>query len=734
MRIVYVSWEFPPQIGGGIGTYVHAVSRILAARGHEVAVVTVGREAFPTREVADGVTVIRLPGVEPRGGGPLDVLRNWRDRSRAVADVLGKLQRSGVDLIEFPDFRGEGVAYLSETVAGRRPVCVLRLHAPLAVVNAYNPGRTRHEVLEQYELTAIAKADRVVSPSRAVAIELQRRLGPVVVDASPHPVDPDFLAAGVGAPPAGLVAGNDVLYVGRVEPIKGSETLVRAAVRMLHECPGSRLVMLGGDTERSAREPSMRAVLGGIVPRDLSDRLTFREPVARGVLVEAIRQARFCALPSHFDNFPNTCLEAMALGAVVVAGANSGMAEMIEDGVSGVLVPSGDVDALAAALVRVWNMTPEQRRRIGTAAHRRIEERYSPGVVGAEIERLYDGYLRGHGTVEPRPAVAPAPRRLSPPRVSVVVPCYNQGAFLAEALASVRAQTWPHVECVVVDDGSTDAVTLAALDAARRDGVRVLSQPNAGLAAARNAGIRATDAPYVVPLDADDAIEPGFVEALLGPLDSDASLGFAYGHVRFFGAAQGGWECPPYDPRRLLYENLTVATALLRRRAFEEAGGYREDMVYGYEDWDLWLAMLSLGWRGCCVPQPLFRYRKHPGGSMLSRMADRRAEMVRRMVEHHPRLFAAIAGPGRSSEPEELDPILGRLALEAELSHIENSRLWRLVRSLRLAPAEQSAATEPANRLARIKASIPYRMIRAFKRLPVYRWYARRRYGPDFTP
>src|SRR5437867_1376687 len=123
LRIVYVSWEFPPQFGGGIGTYVHASSRILAARGHEITVITTGSQRCPTREIIDDVLVIRLPAADPSGRGPVELLRAWQARSDAVADLLARLVRGGIDVIEFADYRGEGVTYLSSFAANQRPRC-----------------------------------------------------------------------------------------------------------------------------------------------------------------------------------------------------------------------------------------------------------------------------------------------------------------------------------------------------------------------------------------------------------------------------------------------------------------------------------------------------------------------------------------------------------------------------------------------------------------------------------
>ena len=362
MRIVYVSSEFPPQTGGGIGTYVEAISRTLADRGHDVTVVTISDDTVPARERIHGVTVIRVPYTKSLAEGAVYTLRTWQSQSDAFADMLRKLVRAGrVDVIEFCDYRGEGVTYLATTTPSERPVCVVRLHTPLSVLFKYNTGHTRSTLLEEYERQAMLATDRIVSPSKALAREINAQLGDNVrIDLSPHPVDPMFLRDG---PDSQTSDGkdirddirNDILYVGRFEERKGVETLAAAAPRVFDACPAARLVMVGGDTEKSARQSSMKTIVNKAIGRAYQDRLDLIDRVPREELVGRYRAARFCVFPSHFENFPNTCLEAMAVGACVIGTDNSGMAEIIEDGASGVIVESADADRLADAMIRLYN-------------------------------------------------------------------------------------------------------------------------------------------------------------------------------------------------------------------------------------------------------------------------------------------------------------------------------------------------------------------------------------------
>ena len=759
LRLVFVSWEYPPRFGGGIGTYVHAMARTLAARGHDVRVITLGEEPYPSREPADGVHLIRLPRPSGADRGPVGELRAWQSRAEQVAELLRMLVRAGgVDLIEFCDYRGEGATFLAQLEPAERPVCLVRLHTPSCVLNKYNPAQTRHAALEQFELEALRAADRVVSPSRALADEMRERLDPPAsIDILPHPVDPAFLSAEPAEPAA---ESTEVLYVGRYEERKGVETLARAAAHFLERCPDAKLMMIGGDTPRGSGQPSMREVVREILPRGCRDRVELLDRIPHDRLAERYRAARLCVFPSHFENFPNTCLEAMALGKCVIGTRNSGMAEIIEDGVSGVICPARDVDALARAMIHLFQAPREVRRAMGEAARRRIGTLYHPDIIAASLELHYGEYIQAHA-YRARP-VAPPPSR--EPRVAIIVPCYNHGVFLPEALDSARAQSYPNLEIVVVDDGSTDATTLQTLEQQRAGGIRVIRQENQGLAAARNTGVRATEAPFFVPLDADDKLEPRFVERLLPALLEDAALGYSYCHARFSGALDGPWRAAAYDPHRLLVENLSVATAVVRRTAFDEADGYRTDMTYGFEDWDFWIALLGTGYHGRLLPETLFSYRKHVAGSMLDETQRHRSAMLRRMIGHHRRLFAAVLDISVSSQDEAssdetverskmkaaelhgglaaaergsngdtsvVNELYQGLLATAELDAIENSRFWRAFRKLGTGWSALIPGEDPRRRLARVKASRTYRMIGLIKRTPMYRWCARRKYGHE---
>src|SRR5207248_979247 len=140
-------------------------------------------------------------------------------------------------------------------------------------------------------------------------------------------------------------------------------------------------------------------------------------------------------------------------------------------------------------------------------------------------------------------------------------------------------------------------------------------QANAGLSAARMAGVAATSAPYVMPLDADDTLAPGALAALADALDAAPDAAVAWGELEVFGELDAALEVgESLDPWLLTYLNEIPGTSLVRRSALLGSGGWA--MGSGYEDWDLWLAFAERRFAGVRVPRPVLRYRRQAGGML----------------------------------------------------------------------------------------------------------------------
>jgi glycosyltransferase involved in cell wall biosynthesis len=225
-------------------------------------------------------------------------------------------------------------------------------------------------------------------------------------------------------------------------------------------------------------------------------------------------------------------------------------------------------------------------------------------------------------------------------RVSVVIPCFNYGHHLAEAVESVLAQSLREAELIIVDDGSTDdsrEVAQALIADHPEASVRLICQSNSGFpGTTRNVGVAVARADYVLCLDADDKLHPDYLEACAAALDSSPQAAIAYGDFQMFGDADTLVQPQPWDTRTELDCNFVGTASLFRRQAWKQVGGY--DSAIGYEDWDFWIGCIEHGWIGVKAPNATWYYRVH-GGGVYSGHLQRDQEIKARIVLKHPRLY-----------------------------------------------------------------------------------------------
>jgi GT2 family glycosyltransferase len=229
------------------------------------------------------------------------------------------------------------------------------------------------------------------------------------------------------------------------------------------------------------------------------------------------------------------------------------------------------------------------------------------------------------------------------PRVSIVVPVLDAGATLPATLASIEAQTFRDFEVVVVDDGSTDARTIALVDAAgRRPGVTVHRTPNRGPALARNLGIEHARGTYVLPLDADDTLAPAYLARTVPVLDAQPAVGVVYTWVGLVGRHHGTWRTGGFTVPELLTRCTIHVTSLYRREIWTQVGGYDPRFKESCEDWDFWLGAAARGWEGVCLPEVLVHYRRTARSRELgARAPGVSAGLMRLLVAKHRPLYEA---------------------------------------------------------------------------------------------
>lgn len=263
--------------------------------------------------------------------------------------------------------------------------------------------------------------------------------------------------------------------------------------------------------------------------------------------------------------------------------------------------------------------------------------------------------------------------------VSISVISYNYGRYLHEAIKSILNQTYKPIELVVVDDGSKDNTA----EVAKKYPVQLIRQSNMGPCYAFNKGVKAGSGEYSLIVSADDKIVPTCVEEMVEALNENKDASFAYSDIQFFGDRNGILKSNEFDITHLLKVNYINGTSLMRRKDFNEVGGF--DLDYnrlGYEDWDLWIKFSNYGKYGVYISKPLVLVMFHKEGSR-NRLSRSRDSLIRKLVhKKYPLPYSFLRMLEKINKENELLQHK-TITLDKTLSNIYQSRSWKLVSALR---------------------------------------------------
>lgn len=267
--------------------------------------------------------------------------------------------------------------------------------------------------------------------------------------------------------------------------------------------------------------------------------------------------------------------------------------------------------------------------------------------------------------------------------IAVVIPCFNLGRFIDEAVQSVLRQTREAAEVVVVDDGSTDLFTRERLAVMDHPRTRIARTDQRGVSAARNEGIRLTSAEYVVTLDGDDRLTPLYLARTAERLDGDPALDFVSTGIRAFGDATYVWTPPAPSLEAILVRGAPHPASMFRRRVWSAAGGFDESReLQGCEDFAFWLSAMARGCRGDVINEPLLEYRVrvdslHQGLVSSGRQAGAMGAVFRKHQEAiedlDPRLLVEKDRFIEEQRAHQLALVRRKAELAAELEALERS-------------------------------------------------------------
>ena len=677
MHVCLVATEYLPGPGGGVATYTSILARLLVDAGHRVTVlVKQANDDLPRFEEEGGLRVRRVPLLNPASGKSIweepDLFANEMIHlrtyvgvfAREVSRLLPEIHAEDpLDLILSQDVEAPTYLFQSERFLFNRmaevPVVVF-IHSPHRQIQYFNEESIYdraeyHRVY--YEEQSMALADGLIAASDYMKRDMMDRMGfpDEAIRVIPLPLGEVPAEA---APLAGET-GRRLVYAGRLEPRKGVEVLVRAFAALAPAEPDLHLDLIGADRDHGPSGKSFSDFLGKFLPESVRGRVHFHGPMPRAEIWARYRAADLGVVPSLWEPFSFACQEMMATGLPVVATTEGGMAEMIEDGVSGFLCPAFDPQALADRIREALGKSGEELTAMGERARARIgrfcENRAVVGDTADYFEEVIERTKRefrergrfpvpanlpfgNRALAAPHPAAAfGSPARVE--KVAAVVTCYNLGEYLEECVGSLLRQeeVVPHV--IVVNDGSTDPATLGILDSFRdRAEVEVLDFPNGGLPVARRRGAEAAwrnGFEALLFVDADDWIESDYLRKAREVLDRHPEAGAVNAWTHTIGLMHTYWIPHHSQFPQLLAECLSTPPALVRREAYEAAGGVSPRLKYSYEDWDFWVAICRAGYALLTIPEPLTRYRMRTGSMSQEYRWVTREHGRREMLDRH---------------------------------------------------------------------------------------------------
>ena len=389
VRVLMVSWEYPPLVVGGLGRHVEALARELSAGGHDVRVVTRGGASTPTTEVRDGVQVIRAALDPVAIDFTTETLLAWAQSSEhaLLRAALPLVRRWRPDVVHAHDWLVAQTAItLAETA--RLPL-VATMHATEAGRHQGWLPRPLNVAIHSVERWLARRADAVIACSSTMHDEITELFE---LPAEQVQIVPNGIDAGRWSVPSGAAAavrdriapdGPLIVFAGRLVHEKGVQTLIRA-IRPLREThPGLRLAIAG----TGVHEPALRALARRLrVARTVSWLGFVPEPELPALLAAA----DVVAVPSFYEPFGIVALEAAVAATPLVVAATGGLSDLAAAGVAAASFPPGDVPALVDAIGKVL-VDPVAARRAASRAARIVRRDYAwPAIAALTV----DAYCR----------------------------------------------------------------------------------------------------------------------------------------------------------------------------------------------------------------------------------------------------------------------------------------------------------------------------------------------------
>jgi glycosyltransferase involved in cell wall biosynthesis len=663
MNIWLLTGEYPPDYGGGIATYSYHTTQMMLARGHQLTIFATAENlpgGWQIEEPSERLRVVRFGANQSPQSKILGEFARWSyDAALVVKEFCSK--EGPPDVLEAQEYLGMPYYLLMRRLAldeelTNLPILVTA-HTPLYLCQKYNqlpiyrfPGYWIGE-MERYSLLA---ADQVVYPSRFLRNEIERDQSHIR-DHSRVIANPYQFPEQLKIPP-GNSHRRGFLFNARIEKRKGIESLLSAFSQQWEIGLDEPLYLVGDDWQDELNRSVMSKVIhkqyGKFIQAGL---LIWEGKQPPQVVKQRLSQVRALIMPSLLENFPYAVIEAMAAGCPVIVSQSGGHAELVEDGISGFIFSHQKKGDLERKINLVCNLNPDEQARIVTSAQARVEQMCGYEVVAPQKEEALE---LAQDQLQPRkyyPFLRAIERRNDHPDeekkleraglLSVVIPFFNMGDFLEDAIKPFERLKDVSFEIIVVDDGSDDQNSLEKLLVLQNQyHFRVQYAGAQGLSAMRNIGAKLAKGEFIAFLDADDCMDPLIYQRAIKIFHQYENVSFVGCWAEYFGDVQGFWPTwTPEPPYALVHNPINTSALIYRRKDFIRYGLNDPVFEHVMEDYDSLLSLLEHGCRGVVIPEPYFKYRVRRDSMFHSTSELIKIEAYQHLAQKHRELFSLYA-------------------------------------------------------------------------------------------
>ena len=655
MKIWYVTSEFPPSYGGGVGMYVDIISRLMSEAGHEVKVFV--------RDTEDKVEIVneKLTYVRFEASGDKSQaysrLGYWTALAYQYYEVVRDYaEKEGApDIIEAQDYNALSYYILQYRYLEKRFLektkIVVHLHTPtfeLARINREPEYAFPTYWIGRMEKFCIEGADALVTQSEFLKRNIQREFPEkeICVIRLPYEYRGEEIS---------YECGEYLLYTGRLEYRKGIMQFIEQMVPLWESGNRTRLVALGGDTFFAPKEKNLGEIIKEKNKKWIDEGLLeFKKTVPPDEFNHMVAKAKGIVIPSIYENFPYTCVISMWQGCPMLVSKQGGQGEMVgETGEYGLVFDWEKEGDCTQKIEEFLRLSSTRLREMGEKAKVHIREICSAEKNVKEREAFFQGVLKKERRKDfpilnarkrtERPlGIEPGEKGL----LSIIICYYNLGDVVMETMESLAKIDYENHETIIINDGSTDRKSLERLDEIREKypKVRIERIKNGGLANARNVGSRLAKGEYISFLDADDKVEPDYYRRCIEVLEQYENVSFVYSWLQYFEGSDGVWTTFNTELPYMLAGNMLSAFAVVRKEDFLSFGQNRKAMEYGLEDYDGWLSMVQNGRNGVCIPEPLCLYRVRKESMTRVMSPNARMYLYKTLEEKHEELYREYGG------------------------------------------------------------------------------------------